>query len=316
MRKWEGIEEFVAVTETNSFTAAGKRLGVSTAHVSRQINALEERLGAKLFYRTTRKVTATEVGENYYQHCRQLLDSLEEAEQSVTDLQSTPRGKLRLTCSVAYGDRFIAPLVNTFISQYPELSVQMLFTNQILDLVQEGIDLAIRFGQLKDSSLVARKLAPRTLYVCASPQYFSRQGQPHTLPELTGHNCLLGTLDYWSFFENGKTTTVKVAGKWSCNSGPALLDAALRGIGMVQLPDYYVSEHLQSGALISVLDNYRQPDSAVWAVYPPNRHLSPKVRLLVDFLHQQITSDPSYQYQSPQPTHQAEVSNAEVIPRN
>jgi len=301
MRKWEGIDEFVAVAETNSFTAAAKRLGVSTAHVSRQINALEERLGAKLFYRTTRKVTATEVGETYYQHCRQLLDSLEEAEQAVTQLQSTPRGKLRLTSAVAYGDRFIAPLVNEFVNRYPELSVQMLFTNQSLDLVQEGIDLAIRLGQLRDSSLIARKLAPRTLYVCGSPQYFAGHGQPHILSELASHNCLLGPLDYWSFFENGKSQTVKVDGKWSCNSGPALLDAALRGIGLVQLPDYYVAEHLQSGALISVLDNYRQPDSAVWAVYPPNRHLSTKVRLLVDFLGERIASDPIYQYRPPKP---------------
>jgi DNA-binding transcriptional LysR family regulator len=299
MRKWEGIEEFVAVTETNSFTAAAKRLAVSTAHVSRQINALEERLGAKLFYRTTRKVTATEVGATYYQHCRQLLDSLEEAEQAVTSLQSTPRGNLRLTCSVAYGDLFIAPIVNEFVSLYPELSVQMLSTNQVVDLVQEGIDLAIRFGKLEDSSLVARKLAPRTLYICGSPEYFSRHGQPHTLPELSSQNCLLGTLDYWSFSENGKTHTIKVEGNWRCNSGPALLDAALRGLGLVQLPDYYVAEHLQSGALISVLDNYREPDSSVWAVYPPNRHLSPKVRLLVDFLRERIANHPRYQYQSP-----------------
>ncbi len=299
MRKWEGIEEFVAVSETNSFTVAAKRLMVSTAHVSRQITALEERLGVKLFYRTTRKVTATEVGEIYYQHCRHLLDSLEEAEQAVTNLQATPRGKLRLTCSVAYGDRFIAPLVNEFVSRYPELSIQMLSTNQVMDLVQEGIDLAIRFGHLEDSSLVARKLAPRTLYVCGSAEYFSRHGQPHTLPELTSQNCLLGTLDYWSFVENGKNQTLKVKGNWRCNSGPALLDAALRGLGLVQLPDYYVSEHLQSGDLISVLDNYRQPNSAVWAVYPPNRHLSPKVRLLVDFLRERINNHPIYKYRNP-----------------
>jgi DNA-binding transcriptional LysR family regulator len=297
MRKWEGIEEFVAVTEAKSFTAAAKRLAVSTAHVSRQINTLEERLGAKLFYRTTRKVTSTEVGKIYYQHCRQVLDSLEEAEHAVTQLQSAPRGLLRLTCSVAYGDRFIAPMVNEFVSLYPELSIQMISTNQVVDLVEEGIDLAIRFGQLEDSSLIARKLAPRTLYVCGSPQYFSRHGQPHTLSELNSQNCLLGTLDYWSFVENNKNQTIKVSGNWRCNSGPALLDAALRGIGLVQLPDYYVVEHLQKGRLISVLDKYRQADSAVWAVYPSNRHLSPKVRLLVDFLRERITQHPAYQHQ-------------------
>lgn len=301
MTKWQGIEEFVAVAETNSFTAASKRLGVSTAHVSRQINALEERLGAKLFYRTTRKVTSTEVGETYYLHCRQLLDNLDEAERTVTQLQETPRGKLRLTCSVAYGDRFIAPIVNEFITRYPELSVQMLCTNQVIDLVQEGIDLAIRLGSLGDSSLIARKLAPRTLYVCGSPDYFARHGQPHILAELASHNCLLGTLDYWSFSEKGKSRTIKVTGNWSCNSGPALLDAALRGLGLVQLPDYYVAEHLQNSTLISVLDNVRLPDSAVWAVYPANRHLSPKVRLLVELLHERIANDPVYQYHHPFP---------------
>lgn len=299
MRKWEGIEEFVAVAETSSFTAASKRLGVSTAHVSRHVNALEERLGAKLFYRTTRTVTATEVGETYYLHCRQLLDNLEEADQAVTQLQEVPRGKLRLTCSVAYGDRFIAPIVNEFVSHYPDLSVQMLCTNQMIDLVQEGIDLAIRLGSLGDSSLVARKLAPRTLYVCASPAYFARHGQPHILAELVSHNCLLGTLDHWDFSEKGKKRTIKVTGNWSCNSGPALLDAALRGLGVVQLPDYYVSEHLKNGSLVSVLDHVRLPDSAVWAVYPANRHLSPKVRLLVDLLYERIGNHPVYQYRHP-----------------
>jgi DNA-binding transcriptional LysR family regulator len=294
MRKWDGIEEFVAVIETNSFTAAAKRLALSTAHVSRHINALEERLGAKLLYRTTRKVSATEVGKVYYQHCRQLLDNLEEAELAVTQLQAAPRGQLRLTCSVAYGDRFIAPLLNEFVGQYPDLNVQMISTNQVLDIVEEGIDLAIRFGHLKESSLIARKLAPRTLYVCGSPEYFGRYGQPHTIAELAGQNCLLGTLNYWSFSVAGHPQAVKVAGNWSCNSGPALLDAALRGIGLVQLPDYYVSEPLKNGSLISVLDNYRQPESGVWAVYPPNRNLSPKVRLLIDFLGERLGQDPIY----------------------
>ena len=294
MRKWEGIEEFVAVAETQSFTTAAKRLSVSTAHVSRQINALEERLGAKLFYRTTRKVTATEVGNIYYLHCRQLLDSLEEAEQTVQNLQATPKGNLYLTCAVAYGDQFIAPLVNEFVALYPELSVEMLFTNQPLDLVQEGIDLAIRLGRLEDSSLIARKLAPRTLYICGSPEYFKENTTPKSLSELELHNCLLGTLDYWVLSQKSKPRTVKVKGNWRCNSGPALLDATLRGLGIAQLPDYYVSEHLQKGDLISVLDTFRLPESAVWALYPPNRHLSPKVQLLVEFLKERIISHPIY----------------------
>lgn len=294
MKKWEGIEEFVAVTESQSFTSASKKLGVSTAHVSRQINALEERLGAKLFYRTTRKVTATEVGNIYYLRCRQLMDSLEEAEQTVQNLQATPKGKLFLTSAVTYGDRFIAPLVNEFMTQYPEISVEMLFTNRQLDLVQEGIDLAVRLGRLDDSSMIARKLAPRTLYICGSPDYLEKNPSPRRLSDLDDHNCLQGTLDYWGFNVKGKFQSVKVKGNWHCNSGPALLDATLRGIGLGQLPDYYVAEHIQKGELVTVLDEFRQPETAVWALYPPNRHLSPKVQLLIDFLREGLMKHPVY----------------------
>lgn len=294
MAKWDGIEEFVAVAETNSFTAAARKLAVSTAHVSRQVNALEERLGAKLFYRTTRKVSVTAVGSIYYRHCRQLLDGLDEAEQSVTQLQATPRGKLRLTSAVTYGERFIAPLISEFVGLYPELDVEIIFTNQTLDLVDEGIDLAIRLGELKDSSLVARKLAPRKLFVCGSPEYFIARHIPQELAELAEHNCLLGTLGHWLFSENGRQRAVNVKGNWVCNSGPALLDAALGGLGLVQVPDFYVGEHLKDGSLVTVLDDFRPPDSAVWAVYPSNRHLSPKVRLLVDFLKERLERHPAY----------------------
>ncbi|MDX1268756.1 MAG: LysR family transcriptional regulator, partial [Oceanisphaera sp.] len=164
---WEGVSEFVAVAEMESFTGAAKRLGISTAQVSRQISALETRLSTKLFYRTTRKVSVTEAGQIYYQHCRQVLDGLEEAERTITNLQLAPRGKLRLTAPVTYGEKTIAPLVNDFVLRYPELEVQMRLTNQKLDLVAEGYDLAVRLGKLEDSSMMARRLASRTQYVCA-----------------------------------------------------------------------------------------------------------------------------------------------------
>lgn len=288
MNRWEGISEFVAVAETENFTRAGERLGVSTAHVSRQIRSLEDRLACKLLYRTTRRVSLTEIGTLYYQRCRTALDGLEEAERAVTNLQTTPRGRIKLTAPVTYGEETIAPLVNEFVARYPELSVTLELTNQTMDLVEGGFDLAIRLGRLKDSSLMARKLATRTLHVCGSPDYIRTHGSPHTLSELDRHSCLLGSNDFWRFREQGRERIVRVRGRLHCNSGKTLTDAALRGIGLAQLPDYYVRDHLRDGRLISLLDAYREPEEGIWAVHPHNRHQSPKVRMLVDYLMENI----------------------------
>jgi DNA-binding transcriptional LysR family regulator len=290
MYSWEGVTEFVAVAETESFTQAAKRLGISTAQVSRQVSALETRLATKLFHRTTRKVSVTETGQTYFQHCRQLLDGLDAAERTVTALQSSPRGKLRITAPVIYGEKTIAPLVNDFVLRYPELEVELNLTNRTLDLVAEGYDLAVRMGTLESSSLMARRLASRTQYVCASPQYLARRGTPHSLSELESHNCLQGNQEHWRFQENNKTRSLKIKGNFVCGSGWALLDAALKGVGIVQLPDYYVQPHLNSGQLLALLMQYQQAEEGIWAVYPHNRHLSPKVRFLLDHLIQGLGS--------------------------
>lgn len=218
-----------------------------------------------------------------YQHCRQVLDGLEEAERAITELQQVPRGRLRLMAPVTYGEATLAPLVNDFALRYPELQVEMHLTNQKLDLVAEGFDLAIRLRKLDDSSMMARRLGSRTLYVCASPQYLSAHGEPHSLSELGRHNCLPGTLEYWRFQEQNRPRNIKVSGSIRCNSGRALVDAALKGIGIVQLPDYYVEEYLESGRLISLLEHYREADDGIWALYPQNRYLSPKVSMLLDY---------------------------------
>ncbi|GAA4648986.1 LysR substrate-binding domain-containing protein [Kistimonas scapharcae] len=284
MERWQGVTEFVAVVDANSFTGAAKQLDVSVAHVSRKVNTLEQRLGAKLFYRSTRKVTLTESGNLYYQHCRQLLVGLEEADRAVADLNGDPRGLLKMTAPVFYGEHFVAPLVNQFLCDHPELRLEFTLTNEKLDLISQGYDLAIRLGKLEDSSLIARKIGRRTQYVCGSPDYFHRYGQPHTLGELSQHQCLHGSVDVWRFLEHGQEKYFRVHGQWRCNSGLALKDASLRGLGLVQLPDYYVEKHFKRGELVSVLDQYRLPDDGIWAVYPQNRHLSPKVRLLVEYL--------------------------------
>lgn len=288
MGQWQGVAEFVAVAETGSFTAAAGRLAVSVAQISRQISALEDRLGAKLFFRSTRKVVMTENGVVYYQHCRSLMDGLEEAERAISDLQSTPRGKIKMTAPITYGEENIMPLVNDFLLRYPDLELHCELSNQLDDLVTQGYDLAIRIGKLTDSAMMARKLASRTRYVCAAPDYLDRYGIPHSLAELEQHACLLGASDFWRFQEAGKSRNVRVVGRIRCNSGYALVDAAVKGLGVIQLPDYYVRAFLDDGRLIRVLDHYREPEEGIWALFPHNRNLSPKIKLLVDFLTKQL----------------------------
>lgn len=284
MAQWEGVNEFVAVVESGSFTLASQNIGISTAQVSRLVAQLEKRLATKLLYRSTRKVSVTEAGKLYYQHCRQVLDALEEAESALTQLQATPRGQLRITAPMTYGEKVLAPLLNDFVRHYPELTIQVQLSNQKLDLVEEGFDLAIRLGKLENSSMMAKRLATRRLFLCAAPDYIQTYGAPHSLSELSRHNCLLGTLDFWRFKQDGKERNLRVQGNLRYNSGHALVDAALKGLGLVQLPDFYVQTHLQHQDLIEVLPEFQPEDEGIWALYPHNRHLSPKVRMLVDFL--------------------------------
>lgn len=298
MAEWAGINEFVAVAETQGFTAAARRLDVSVAHISRQVSALEDRLGTRLLHRTTRKVSITAEGQLYYQHCRQLLDGLEDAERAVSELRDHPVGRLKMTAPMSFGERFIAPLVNTFVIAHPEVQVDLQLTNQQLDLVDQGIDLAIRVGLLEDSRLAARRLASRTQVLCASPQYLEKNGTPDALADLLNHNCLLGTLDHWRFTIDGAAGHIRVKGSLRCNSGHALVDAALSHIGVVQLPGYYVDELLKSGQLVEVLAKFKPPTEGVWALYPQNRHLLPKVRAMIDFLVEGL-DDASYVTRQP-----------------
>ncbi|WP_437884171.1 LysR substrate-binding domain-containing protein [Pseudomonas sp. LRF_L74] len=294
MNRWEGLDEFVAVAECGQFTAAAEKLGLSSSQVSRQVAKLEEHLQARLFYRSTRKVVLTEAGQTFLHHCQRLQDAREEALRAVGELADEPKGLLRMTCAVAYGERFIVPLVNQFMAQHPQLRVDIELTNQTLDLLHSGMDLAIRLGRLQDSRMIAARLAPRVMHLCASPLYLERYGRPHSLSELARHNCLIGNSDQWTFQQDGREQSFRVQGNWRCNSGEAVLNAALRGFGLCQLPDYYVRPHLASGALVELLAQHKPPNTAVWALYPQQRHLSPKVRQLVDLLKEGLAQRVEY----------------------
>jgi DNA-binding transcriptional LysR family regulator len=288
MPNWEGVQEFVAVAETGSFTRAAQRLGLSIAQVSRQVSTLEQRLSSELLHRTTRKVSVTEAGRLYYQHCRPLLDGLDEAERALTSLQGQATGLIRMTAPITYSEQHITPLLSEFLLQHPAVRIDLQLTNQKLDLIEGGFDLAIRLGRLEDSTMIARRLSSRTLYLCASPAYLRQHGEPRTLADLQQHNCLLGTMDSWRFREDSKDRNVRVSGSLRANSGYAIMDAALKGIGLVQLPDYYVEQWLKSGDLVTLLEEFQPEDEGIWALYPHSRHLLPKIRLLVDFLYAKL----------------------------
>jgi DNA-binding transcriptional LysR family regulator len=284
MFQWSGICEFIAVVESKSFTAASRELGISTAQVSRQVRALEDRLSVKLFYRSTRRVSLTEEGRLYYQRCRAVMDDLDDAERLLSESRQGLRGKLKITAPVSYGEDRIMPLINNFLQDYAELEIEVELTNQKIDLVEEAYDLAIRLGELKDSNLMAKQLSHRCFYVCASQAYLEKYGEANNLLDLKDHNCLGGTFDYWRFQEKGEAKKVRVSGNLRCNSGHALVDAAKKGLGIVQLPDYYLEESIATGDLKVILKDYQQREEGIWALCPDRRHVPVKVTTLINFL--------------------------------
>lgn len=285
MSRWDGIDEFVQVVESGGFAAAARALGVSKAYVSKRVRQLEDRLGVRLLQRTTRRQSLTSAGEHFYRRCAQLSQELSELEASLSAAQEVPRGRLRISVAASFAERYVAPVCAEFAARYPAVQMELVFDNRVVDLVEEGYDLAIRYGELRSSALVARRIAPRRLYVVASPDYLEHQGAPVRPEDLREHACLVGTSDQWLFRgEGGGHRRLRVSGHWRSNNGMALLTAARRGLGLTQLPDFYVEEDLAQGRLQAVLREWELGDVGVWAVYPHRRHLPLKVKLLVDML--------------------------------
>ncbi len=291
MKYLEGIAEFCAVADVGNFTGAANKLDTSVAQISRKVSSLEKHLGVKLLQRTTRSVSLTEAGTQYFQQALPALKALEDAQLAVSALQASPQGLIKLTAPVAFGEAFIAPLLNTFMQKYAGISVQCTFSNEKLDIVELGLDLAIRIGKLEDSTLVAKKLATRHLFVCGSRDYFKEQGQPKSIEALKEHSLLVGSQPYWRLLIDNKIQSIPVQGRVRYNSGNALCSAAVAGLGIAQLPGFYVRKALASGQLIEIFPEYKDKQEAIWAVFPSNRNVAPKIRLLVDFLAQHIVSD-------------------------
>lgn len=288
MSRWEGIDEFLAVATTGSFTAGASMLKTSTSHVSRAIARLEERLRTQLLFRTTRTVTLTDTGRAFAERCRRFVEDRDDA-LAMVEGGEVPKGSLHITCSTALGERYVAPIIRRFAEDYPELDVDIVLTNRLLDIVAEGYDLAIRTGKLDDSSLIGVRVASRRQYLCAAPKYLEKRPIPGKIDDLARHACLRGTSSTWHFQENGQKRRFTPRGRWRCNSGEATVDAMLAGMGICQLPEFYVMRHLADGSAVELLPEHRPPDEPVWAVYPHRRQLLPKVRLLVDRLRSELT---------------------------
>jgi DNA-binding transcriptional LysR family regulator len=288
MDRLAAMEAFVRVVERGGFTAAAEDLRLSRAMVSKHVQDLEEHLGARLLNRTTRKVSLTEAGRVYYERSTQLLADLAETEGAVGELQAKPRGRLRVNAPVSFGALHLGAAVADYMAAHPEVTVELTLNDRVVDLVEEGYDLAVRIARLADSSLIARRLAPCRMVVCASPDYLERTGRPRTPEDLPGHNCLGYSYgqarDEWRFDGPDGPAAVRVRGGFQANNGDVLRAAALRGAGLVLLPSFIVGTDLVSGGLVPVLPGYRVPELAIHAVYPPGRHLSAKVRSFVDFL--------------------------------
>lgn len=290
------LEIFVTVVDAGSFTAAAEDLGVSKSHVSKQVSALEDRLGAQLLHRTTRSLSVTDAGQGFYERGTLILEQLEEAERAVMQLQTKPRGRLKVSVPMTFGVRHVAPIVAEFLREYPEISIDLDLSDRKVDMIDEGFDLAIRIGELQDSSLMVRKLAPATRYCCASPAYLETHGTPQHPAELADHECLeyaYGRLNTWQFVNpDGEEHFVQVKGRLRANNGEVLVESAVGGLGVALIPDFMLGDHLQSGRLVRLLDDWMEWNAGVFALYPHNRHLSAKVRRFVDFLVDKLSPAP------------------------
>ena len=292
MDRLTSLTAFVRVVDSGGFSAAGRRLNMSTTMVSNHVQALEDRLGARLLNRTTRKVSVTEVGKAYYDRCIQILADLEQADDIAGALQSTPRGTLRIY-TATHIVPFIAPVVTGFLASYPDVKVDLTMGERTIDMIDEGFDVALRLTPPPDSSLIVRSLATWRHVLCCSPDYIDKHGRPQQLSELANHNCVRHVLypyDEWRFVDRkGTPASVRVSGNLISNSGDTMRMAALHGVGVCLAPGFLIADDLEAGRLVRLLPEYRPVEFAMNAVYSHRHHLSAKVRTFIDLLAQHST---------------------------
>jgi DNA-binding transcriptional LysR family regulator len=291
------VAVFVQVVDSGSFTAAAERLSLSKSVVSKYVTRLEDRLGARLLNRTTRRLSLTEVGRAFYERSKRGLREIEAAEAEVSRLQGEPRGTLRINAPMSFGVLHIAPAIPEFLRRYPELTVDMNLDDRRVDVIEGGFDVSVRIAELPDSSLIARRLAPCRHAVVASPEYLERHGLPRTPEELGQHNVI--TYQYqesaqeWHFRAPGeRPVSVAVSGSIQMNNSLALREALLNGAGITRTPTFVVGKDIQEGRLRAILTRYETLEVSVYLVFAQRQHLAPKVRAFVEFMAERISEEP------------------------
>ncbi len=284
----ETMRAFLAVADEGSFTAAGKRHGLSTRLVSKYVAQLEYKLSTQLFYRTTRSVVLTDVGHAYLERCRPIVEQIEELEDLVQEKQTKLAGPIRITAPTGFGSSNLTQALASFMRNHPNVDIDLKLSDTRVALVEEGFDLAIRIGVLRDSTLIARKLANMPLIICASPDYLAARGRPGDPMALATHNCLIdenpADATAWRFRTGGRDFVVKVTGAFHANSPAAIANMAVAGLGIGRCPQYAVARSLKSGRLEQLFNDYETDRFGLYALYPPNRHLTARVRALIDHL--------------------------------
>jgi len=283
------MEAFNRIVESGSFVGAAERLGLSTSSLSRLVAELEQHLGTRLLNRTTRRLSLTESGQTYYERCVTLLADLAEAESIAGQAAAEPRGTVRLTCSYSMAEQRVAPAIAAFAETHAQVKFELVVSDRVIDLVDEGFDLAIRAGAVGSDRLVARRLGSMRLLLCAAPSYLASHGTPSVPADLGRFNAL--TYAYataprqWRFTDrSGQMHEVRVNGTLNANSGEALRSAAVGGLGIINEPDFMVQDAVERGELVRLLPEFESESGEIWAVYPSRRHLSLKVRLFVDHM--------------------------------
>jgi len=297
MDKFAQMQIFVGIVEAGSISGAAERLGLPKSAVSRRLAELEARLGVSLIQRTTRRQNLTDSGRAFYARSVTLLADLDEAESAVSLEHGALKGGLKVALPLAFGLLHLAPLIQAFMTLHPEVRFELDFNDRQIDLMQEGFDLAIRIATLEDSSLIARRLAPIRHVLCASPGYLAKHGTPNVAADLASHACLaysnVRDPDLWDYRgPDGQKASVRVPVRMAASSGEFLMRAAIADEGLILLPTFYVHEALRTGQLVQVLPDHTWPELSAYAVYPPTRHLSIRVRALIDFLVERLAGEP------------------------
>jgi DNA-binding transcriptional LysR family regulator len=295
MDRMTSMATFVKVVETGGFSTAARALDMSPSMVTTHVQSIEERLGVRLLNRSTRKVGLTEVGQAYYERCVQILSEMDDADKIAQALQSTPRGTLRLNTSIVMPP-LISPVISEFVRLYPDVGVEMVISDRMVDLVEEGFDLSIRATPVPDLSLIVRRLATYRFVICATPEYLAQRGTPRTPADLANHNCLIFSQspwgNDWQFSGPEGDQRVTVTGNLRSNSAVALRLAALCGQGLLATMSFQVADDLKSGRLVSVLSDFLPNEYPVLAVYPHRHRLSAKVRSFIDVVARHFREDP------------------------